>query len=217
MTVAARRAGSYTGPRQPVALRAERDGAHAHRIVPGMDRVAQDLRRIVAAVDAAADEDDGVIGPGVGGLAEDLGEDDHLDAALQVFQGGDQHRGSGAGDDPSRALDDPAQGDPGLVALVGEVSGIGGHVLGKLIGDISERVLREVEAKQLLLPALHHFFPPEHSILPTGTPPHLLPNTRKDHRSRMRREKPDTFGPNQLHEEIRIRIPVQGCIRRRNA
>ena len=48
---------------------------------PRPDRLAQDLRRLVAAVDAAGDEHDGVIGPGVGRLLEDLREDDDLDRA----------------------------------------------------------------------------------------------------------------------------------------
>ena len=50
-------------------------------------------------VDPAGDKDTRVIGPGVGGLLEDLGEDDHLNRPLEVLDGGHQHGRAGPSDD----------------------------------------------------------------------------------------------------------------------
>jgi len=116
-------------------------------------RFAQQLCRVVAAIDATGDEHDGVIGPGAGGLGEDLREDDHLGAPLQILEGRHQHGRAGARDHSARRLDDAAQRDLGLVALLGQVAGVGGHVVGQLVGDVAQRMLREVQPQQLLLPA----------------------------------------------------------------
>ena len=64
---------------EPVPLGTEGRGTHADGVVPGPDRLAQDLRRVVATIDAAGDEDDRVRRPGGTGLFEDLREDDDLD------------------------------------------------------------------------------------------------------------------------------------------
>ena len=118
-----------------------------------MHDLAQQLGLVVAMVDAATDQHDCIVRPGVGGLLEHLGENHHLHCPLQVLKVRDQHRRARPGDHPAHPLQDPAQGHLGLILLLREVAGVGGHVLRQLVGDLPQRMLRQVQPQQLLLPA----------------------------------------------------------------
>ena len=81
-------------------------------------------------------------------------EDDDLDRALEVLEGHDRHRRLGLGDDRPDAGHDPADDDPLAVErLVAQVARVGGHEPPDLLGDLAHRVLGEIQAEQLLLPA----------------------------------------------------------------
>jgi hypothetical protein len=105
-------------------------------------------------VDTASHEQDRAFLPGRAGLLEEAREDDDLEGALKVLEGGDRHRLLGFGDHRPEPGHDPAD-DQSLPVegLVAEVAAVGGHELSDLLGDLAHRMLREVEPEQLLLPA----------------------------------------------------------------
>ena len=105
-------------------------------------------------VDPARDEEDRALGPGRRCLFVHLREDDDLDRALEVLEGGDAHRRVGLRHDPPEAGHDPADHDPLAVErLVLQVAAVGGHERADLRCDLAHRMLGEVQPEQLLLPA----------------------------------------------------------------
>ena len=104
-------------------------------------------------VDAAGHEHDGVRAPGARRRLQRLGEDDDLERALQILEGGHGHRRSRLGDHRAHARDDTADDHALLVELLAKVAAVGGHEAPDRLGDVAQRVVGEIEAEQLLLPA----------------------------------------------------------------
>jgi hypothetical protein len=99
-------------------------------------------------------EHDGPLLPDSGRLLVDAGEDDDLERTLEVLERHDGHGLAGPRHDLSEAGHDATENDPLAVQrLVGQVAGIGRHEVTDPVGDLTHRVLREIEPEQLLLPA----------------------------------------------------------------
>ena len=82
-----------------------------------------------------------------------LGKTIDLGRALEVLQRGHAHGRLALGDDPPQAGHHAAQHDALLVELLGHVRGPGVDVAAHLRREVAQRVVRQVQPEQLLLPA----------------------------------------------------------------
>jgi hypothetical protein len=84
-------------------------------------------------------------------LGERLAEHEHLDAALEVVEGGEHHRISIAGADALGLDDDPADGDPILVATLCERAQRAVGAIAQRLAQRLERMRRDEQPDRLLL------------------------------------------------------------------
>ena len=105
-------------------------------------------------VDPARDQEDHAVAPRPGGLLVQAREDDHLDRTLEVLEGDHRHRGLRLRHHGPAAGDDSADNDAlAIERLVLQVPGVRGHEVPDPLRHLPERMVREVEPKELLLPA----------------------------------------------------------------
>src|SRR5262249_12108710 len=117
-----------------------------------LNRVAGDLRLIVAQQDGTGNQEDGVGTPELGGGGEGPGEDDNLDGTLHVLKLDSGHRVALASDDAADLGDATTKRHLLASPLLGEQAGIGGDAALEDVGDVGQRMGGEIEAKQVLLP-----------------------------------------------------------------
>ena len=105
-------------------------------------------------VDPPGHEQDLAFPPDRASLLVQAREDDHLGRALEVLHGHDRHRCLGLGDHGPDAGHDSADDHPLPVErLVAQVARVGRDELADPLCHLAHRVLREVQAEELLLPA----------------------------------------------------------------
>ena len=135
-------------------LAGERLGPASGGVVPVRREIGEQRHLLALVVDASGDQQDRAVAPGRAARLVQAREDHDLDRALEVLERGDGHRLLALRDDRPDPGDDAADHDALAVErLVLEVARVGVHVAADLLGDLAHRVLREVQAEQLLLPA----------------------------------------------------------------
>ena len=105
-------------------------------------------------IDPAGHEQDLAIDPGRARGFVQARKHHHLDRALEVLEGGDRHGCLGLGDDGPHPGHDSTHDDPLLVkGLVAQVTRVGRHERSDRLGNLFQRMVREVQPEKLLLPA----------------------------------------------------------------
>ena len=128
-------------------------GTQGDDVVPGPDRIREQHGLLALVVHPPGHQQDRIVRPGGHRLLEHLGEDDHLERPLEILDGGHGHRRLGLRDHAPERGDHAADHDALLVELLAHVAGVRVGVLAHVRGKLAQRMVREVQADELLLPA----------------------------------------------------------------